>query len=863
MTPIQALKKYFNYDDFRSSQLEIIEKIISKKNVLAVLPTGAGKSICYQIPALLSDDFSIVISPLIALMKDQVDSLNRTHNVAAFINSTQSYVETESVLNDIRFGKVKIVYIAPERLENTEFASRLKNLNPQYLFIDEAHCISEWGHNFRSSYTKIKDFIEFTGIKKVSAFTATATPEVVKDIIKQLGLKNVELVIKGFERNNLFVNVEITKRKKERVLELIHQHKHPAIIYAASRKNTEDLSVFLKSNKINCEYYHAGLDPIVRKKIQEDFIDDKLPVIIATNAFGMGIDKKDIRLVIHYNLPGSIENYYQEIGRAGRDGKDSHTYLLFDQNDLNIHEYFISNSYPTKEIIKAIYSAICDSGNIALNSKNEKPIPLNLTYIKQHCKHDISSAMLNSSIQYLEETGYLQLNSALKSETKIKILFEPERVKKLIKNSSNHFIKSVLLYLVRNIGNDLFKKPVAMNINQLKADTDLTSEEINETFINLENLGVIDFSKPDGKPSVSLLQPRVKSDLLKLNYKHINELYISARQKLDRINDFVYSNDCRFKFILAYFGENVNDYACGKCDNCINRNFNNDSEINYIKEKIKDLLEEAETELTENEIIDCLLGKSEDIFLSGLKMFSTLFNFTKSDLIKALKNLADENKIGSKLEGRKKIYFLYSIRYDYKNLSNEKNKNEEFADHLELFHLLRKERDKASKKFLQSPNIICPDEILIQIAKLKPKNKFEMLTITGFNERMFNKVGENFLELINDNESSVQKSQIERKTLPNNLLETYNLLNKGYKLDEIARLRKLTPAVISMQIETIISYLPETDIASVVNRDEFENIRNHYQNGITGLKELKSILSNDVDYSVLRVAIAKIKALVS
>ena len=217
MTTFEALNKYFGYNEFRQGQLEIIEEIIQGKNALAVLPTGAGKSICYQIPALISGNYSIVISPLIALMKDQVDSLNKSQEVAAFINSTQSYFETEKVLQDIQFGKIKIVYVAPERLENTEFALRLKNLNPQYLFIDEAHCISEWGHNFRPSYTKLKDFVEFTGIKKISAFTATATPEVVKDIVKQLGMKNAKIIIKGFERNNLFVNVEICKRKKEAV----------------------------------------------------------------------------------------------------------------------------------------------------------------------------------------------------------------------------------------------------------------------------------------------------------------------------------------------------------------------------------------------------------------------------------------------------------------------------------------------------------------------------------------------------------------------------------------------------------------------------------------------------------------------
>ncbi|MDY0084261.1 MAG: RecQ family ATP-dependent DNA helicase, partial [Ignavibacteriaceae bacterium] len=307
MTAKQAFKKYFNYDSFRSGQEEIINEILSGTNVLAILPTGAGKSLCYQIPAIIGDNYAIVISPLIALMKDQVDSLNKSFEIAAFINSTQTDKEVEQVLQNIKYGKIKIVYVAPERLEYSEFANRLKSLNPNYLFVDEAHCISQWGHNFRPSYNKIKDFIKFTGIKKVSAFTATATPEVVKDIIKQLELKNSKLIIKGFERDNLFINAEITKKKKERCLQLCQQYRGTSIIYTSSRKKAEEVSEYLKLNKLNCEYYHAGLDPIIRKKIQEDFIEDRLSVIVATNAFGMGIDKKDIRLVIHYNTPGTIE----------------------------------------------------------------------------------------------------------------------------------------------------------------------------------------------------------------------------------------------------------------------------------------------------------------------------------------------------------------------------------------------------------------------------------------------------------------------------------------------------------------------------------------------------------------------------
>ena len=851
----ETLRKFFGYETFRPAQLEIIGEIISSKNVLAVLPTGAGKSICYQIPAIIGDNYSIIISPLIALMKDQVDSINRHHEIAAFINSSLSYLETEKILNDIKFGKLKLVYIAPERLENIEFAKRLSALNPEYLFVDEAHCISEWGHNFRPSYTRIKDFIEYSKIKKISAFTATATPEVVKDIIKQLGLKNVKTIIKGFERDNLFVNVEIIKKKNERCLELIRQYKSPVIIYTSSRKKAEDLTNFLKMHKINCDYYHAGLNSIIRKKIQEDFIDEKLPVIIATNAFGMGIDKKNIRLVIHYNLPGSIENYYQEIGRAGRDGKVSNTFLLFDESDVHIHEFFISNSYPNKEIIKKVYNAICDFGQVAIGMKPDKDIQINPDYIKLHSKLDISSSLLNSSLKFLSEADYIKINSAFNSGIKVRLLFNQSRLKKFIKETPNEYMRNILLSIVRNYGNEIFSKQIKIDLKKIGNNTGFTIEEIESTLINLENLSILEYIKTGGKESVSFTAPRVRSDELKLNYKLINELYISSKQKLNKIVDYIYINDCRFKYILNYFGEEVSQYSCGKCDNCLKENPNEEIALSFVMQKIKELLLDHQDGVTEKDIIEILTGKSKDPGFHKSISFCSLPNHTKENIVEAIKHLLIEKEILEERISGKKRYFVSG-----ENLSivNEKvfYTVEKEPNDLELFHLLRQAREKTSKKFLQSPNIICTDEVLSRISREKPLNKNEMMKIKGFNERMFNKIGNDFLEVISTYVENIKgRQEIE---IPKNIIETYKLLQKKYSLDEIAGLRKLTDSVISMQIETILKYLPETDISSIIPDEKLELVRVKYKEGKTGLKELRDSLSGAYSYQVLRIALAKL-----
>lgn len=770
----EILKELFGYDAFRPAQEEIISEILKGENVIAVLPTGAGKSICYQIPALISDNYSIVISPLIALMKDQVDSLNKNKEISAFINSTLEWIEIEKILNDIAYGKIKLLYIAPERLESKEFSERLKSMKPSYLFIDEAHCISEWGHNFRPSYTKIKDFIRFTEIKKVSAFTATATPEVVNDIIKQLEIKNPKVIVKGFERDNISISVYQTKKKKEKLLEIIKTHQRPVIIYVSSRKKAESLNEFLNLNKIKSEYYHAGLNNLIRRNIQEEFISGKNQIIIATNAFGMGIDKKDIRTVIHYDIPGSIENYYQEIGRAGRDGKHSSAILLFDEKDLSIHKYFIESSYPKKELIQQIYNGICDYAKVALGSKPDKNIPINTDFLNLYTKHNISSGLLHSALTYLESAGYLKVNSSLTSNDSIKFLVDPNKLKQFLKSTENDELKDLILFLVRNFGNKIFNERTSIEYSFIESNTGLSAETQKDLFNFLNDIGFAEYISLDGEETITLLQPRVAKENLKLNYKLINELYLFAQEKLEKMRNFVYVKDCRFRYILNYFGQNIESYLCGKCDNC-----------------------------------------------SSTNSFALNVNFPEE-----------------------------AIPDDLPFSDYDKN--------LELFHLLSEVRKSVAKKFMQTPNLICPDSVLAKISQLKPDDKYKLMMIEGFTQRMFNKIGNDFLEVIQD---YLKKNNIEsEKNLPQNVNETLQLLNKKFSLKEIAQLRKLDEAIISMQIETILSNYPDIDISSVLTEKDLDAIGNAIKDGYENLIELKKKLDEKYSIPLLRIALAKIKA---
>src|SRR5712691_2691373 len=397
-----SLREHFGFDGFRAGQREVISAILEKRDAVVVMPTGSGKSLCYQLPAMMLDGVTLVVSPLIALMKDQVDALKARGLPATFINSSIDATEQRTRIDALRHAQFKLVYVAPERFRSSRFVEALQSVGISLFAVDDAHCISTWGHDFRPDYLRLRSVIKSLGGVQTLALTATATPYVRSDIIEQLGLRKPQAFVSGFDRPNLSIDVVHTEKERQKIAQikrLALAHDGSGIVYTSTRKAVEQVATELQDQGLRVAAYHAGMSDTVRIKAQDDFMAGRAQMIVATNAFGMGIDKPDIRFVAHYQMPGSIEAYYQEIGRAGRDGLPSSCMLLFNYADKNTHEFFIEGSYPDLSTVRSVYDALLSTGL--------KRIELSTSEIAKRAVVGNEMAV-QSSLYILERAGHLE-----------------------------------------------------------------------------------------------------------------------------------------------------------------------------------------------------------------------------------------------------------------------------------------------------------------------------------------------------------------------------------------------------------------------------------------------------------------------
>ena len=555
----EILEHFWGYSSFRDSQEEIISSVLIGKDTLALLPTGAGKSLCYQLPALMLEGTCIVISPLLALMKDQVIQLKKRGIEAEYLSSELDEFDAENIFSRCKEGITKILYVSPERLNNNLFLQNIEEINISFLAIDEAHCISEWGQDFRPSYQNIKTFRDRFKNLPCIALTATATPKVLQEIKTKLGLKSVDEFQRSFKRDNLSIIVEEISDKYQKVSDFLRYNNHSGIVYTRTRKETEELTKYLKSQNIqNVDYFHAGLPSREKNQKQDFWLKANNHVLIATNAFGMGIDKDNVRFVIHYSPSSSIENYYQEIGRAGRDGEESYAFLYFNQQELNNFDSILQNQIPNKKEFTTIISYIYSVFQIAENDLPDNTFQLQIDRVKKFTGS--SAAKIRNVLNFLHNQEIIFHND-YKSLSTLQLKISPEDIDLLPKKDA-YFLELLLRNLAGISTHKVYFSEQSLS-TKIGTDVHLLKETIKE----LQKQNYLEYI--DGSiSSIKFLKHR-DSRLFDGKYWSLfQQIQKNKIQKWEEMKYYISENQfCKMKMILAYFGEK-NIKNCGKCYIC-------------------------------------------------------------------------------------------------------------------------------------------------------------------------------------------------------------------------------------------------------------------------------------------------------
>lgn len=564
--PLQVLKHYWGYDGFRPGQAEVIDSILSGHDTLALMPTGGGKSITFQVPALANPGICLVVSPLVALMKDQVKNLQKRGILSAFISSEMPHWEILQQLDNCILGDYKFLYISPERISSELFQEKLKTLSRKVnlLVVDEAHCISQWGNDFRRDYRLIADIRDVIPHVQVIAVTASATAAVVADICEQLHFRKGYRIFKtSFERKNLSFVVRKTDNKLKEICHILSAVPGSAVIYSRTRKGVEEYAGKLRAAGISAEYFHAGLDPVLKTERQADWVKGFTRVLVATNAFGMGIDKGDVRVVIHTEFPDSMEAYYQEAGRAGRDGKRAYAVALLGPQDITDIKRRPSNAFPTIEYIKRVYEALCNRFQIAEGDGEGVSVYLDEPEFLRDWHFD--KGRLRSSLEILSLSNYLTFEPYPNSQPYLRYDQPRWMMDRFLSDDSP--AAKVAVEVFRNY-EGLFSTGVFVSVDMLARKTGLEAREVAKVLGYLRNVGFY-YVPPRKEPRITFKMIRVPLDRLVITTASYENRLVAFKMRIEKVVEYLETHGCRQEFISEYFG--MEGARCGCCDNCLQK----------------------------------------------------------------------------------------------------------------------------------------------------------------------------------------------------------------------------------------------------------------------------------------------------
>jgi ATP-dependent DNA helicase RecQ len=630
---VEILKKYWGYNSFRPFQREIIDSVLSKNDTLAIMPTGGGKSICFQVPSIMNEGLCLVISPLIALMKDQVLNLKKKGIPALSIYAGMSFIEVKKTLQNAVYGNFKFLYVSPERLETELFLEFLPSIKINLIAVDEAHCVSQWGYDFRPPYLRIATIREYFPEVPILALTASATLEVQKDICEKLLFKkNKKSFHQSFERANLSYSAFELSSKQNKLVHILNKVSGSGIVYCKTRKRTKEVAEMLKLNGISADHYHAGLTNDERNKKQEDWINNKTRIIACTNAFGMGIDKPDVRTVVHYDVPDALENYYQEAGRAGRDGKKAYAVLLYNKRELEELKKQSDLKFPSIEVIRKIYGSLCNFLQIPSGSGQTISYDFDINTFVKNFKLDAYS--VNSVLKILEQEELINYSEQFFSPPTVEFIIDKHALNRFEKSHPQY--NEVVKGLLRSY-DGIFDFPSTINETELAKFIRIKKERLVEILRELTALNIIDYKPQKEKPQIYFLQNRVRAEDLFINEKNILKRKNAFEKRLNAMIHFCNNqNRCRSEIIGSYFDDN-NLHQCGVCDNCLRNKkvILSNEEFKTISSAIKKICNTQQ--------------------VSSQTLFAQLSAFNKDKIWKVLNFLQEENSVVVDQEGLIKL----------------------------------------------------------------------------------------------------------------------------------------------------------------------------------------------------------------
>ncbi|MBX2846074.1 MAG: RecQ family ATP-dependent DNA helicase [Saprospiraceae bacterium] len=573
------MHRYLGYSSFRPLQEDIITSVLDGRDTLAILPTGGGKSLCFQVPSMAREGICLVVSPLVALMKDQVGRLREKNIRAAYIVSGMLPREIDHTLNNCIFGDYKFLYVSPERLQNDMFLTRFKDMPVNCIAVDEAHCVSQWGYDFRPSYLQIPELREFHPNVPVLALTATATPQVAHDIVDKLALKAPASFKASLLRENLSLSLRREADKIPKLIEIADNINGSGIVYTMSRRKTKAVAEALISQGHNATYYHAGLGHKERQLRQNQWTSGQKRIIVATNAFGMGIDKSDVRFVVHFDVPESLEAYYQEAGRAGRDGQNAFAILLSNQKDEERLQNSAEISFPDKQVLRAVLIGLFNHLQVAFGEGTSRPYRFNLRAFSKF--YDLEPILAHNAIGSLKRDGWLELSDAFYSPSKLLFKVKNKDLYKFLVKQPQY--EELTKYILRNYGG-LFEQYVTIDEAQIARRLNFPPEKVVTQLEELHRLQMAAYYGQNELPTISFLRERPLGDRIVFDEESLNFLRDRHQLRIDEVLQYIEGQrvDCRFSTIMNYFGE-VPAQDCGVCDSCKRNAFNSDKEATLLR----------------------------------------------------------------------------------------------------------------------------------------------------------------------------------------------------------------------------------------------------------------------------------------